>query len=216
MNLQPLFEPRGVIVVGASSHPAKFGFVALHNLLAAGYGGKVFAVNRDGGEILGLATATDVGQLPPAEADLAVVCTPPAANPDVLRACAAIGVKAAYVVSGGYRETGADGRRAEGELVALADKLDIVLAGPNGQGLVSTPAGLCAQIVGPYPPPGGISVVSQSGNTVSSFMNYAGQTGVGIARAVSAGNVPCSRIVTSRNTAVTSPAVAAGAPPRTA
>ena len=188
MNLQPLFEPGGVIVVGASSHPAKFGFVALHNLLAAGYGGRVFAVNRDGGEILGLATATDVGQLPPGAADLAVVCTPPPANPDVLRACAAIGVKAAYVVSGGYRETGADGRVAEDELVALAGKLDIVLAGPNGQGLVSTPAGLCAQIVGPYPPAGAISVVSQSGNTVSSFMNYAGQTGVGIARAVSAGN----------------------------
>jgi acyl-CoA synthetase (NDP forming) len=188
VNLQPLFDPRGVIVVGASSHPAKFGFVALHNLLAAGYGGKVFAVNRDGGEILGLATATEVGHLPSGEADLAVVCTPPAANPDVLRACAAAGVKAAYVVSGGYRETGVDGRLVEEELVALAAKLDLVLAGPNGQGLVSTPAGLCAQIVGPYPPPGAISVVSQSGNTVSSFMNYAGQTGVGIARAVSAGN----------------------------
>jgi acetyltransferase len=188
VNLQPLFEPHGVIIVGASSHPAKFGFAALHNVLAAGYGGNVFAVNRDGGEILGLATATDVALVPSGQADLAVVCTPPAANPDVLRACAAIGVKAAYVVSGGYRETGADGRRAEEELVALADKLDIVLAGPNGQGLVSTPAALCAQIVGPNPPPGAISVVSQSGNTVSSFMNYAGQSGVGIARAVSAGN----------------------------
>jgi acetyltransferase len=188
VNLQPLFEPRGVIVVGASSHPAKFGFAALHNVLAAGYGGKVFAVNRDGGEILGLTTATDVTQVPHGEADLAIVCTPPAANAEVLRACAAVGAKAAYVVSGGYRETGAGGRLVEEELVALAGKFDIVLAGPNGQGLVSTPAGLCAQIVGPYPPPGSISVVSQSGNTVSSFMNYAGQTGVGIARAVSAGN----------------------------
>ena len=185
--LRHLFDPRGVIIVGASSHPAKFGFAALHNVLAAGYGGKVFAVNRDGGEILGLTTVTEVGQLPLGAADLAVVCTPPAANPDVLRACAAIGVQAAYVVSGGYRETGSDGRRAEDELVALADKLDIVLAGPNGQGLVSTPAGLCAQIVGPYPPPGASSVVSLSGNQVSSFMNYAHQTGVGIARAVSAG-----------------------------
>jgi acetyltransferase len=62
------------------------------------------------------------------------------------------------------------------------------MAGPNGQGLVSTPAGLCAQIVGPYPVAGAISIASQSGNTTSSFMNYANQTGVGIARAVSAGN----------------------------
>ncbi|MDQ1567402.1 MAG: acetate---CoA ligase (ADP-forming) subunit alpha, partial [Actinomycetota bacterium] len=188
VRLRHLFEPRGVIVIGASSHPAKFGFVALHNLLAAGFAGTVFAVNRDGGEILGLATATDVEELPSGEADLALVCTPAGANPDVLRACAAKGVKAAYVVSGGYREAGPEGRRAEEELVALADKLDIVLAGPNGQGLVSTPAGLCAQIVGPYPVAGSISIASQSGNTTSSFMNYANQSGVGIARAVSAGN----------------------------
>jgi acetyltransferase len=176
------------MVVGASRHPAKFGFAALHNVLAHGFAGRVFATNRDGGEILGLATATDVDELPSGEADLAVVCTPQPANADVLRACAAKGVKAAYVVSGGYREAGAEGRRAEEELVALADKLDIVLAGPNGQGLVSTPVGLCAQIVGPYPVSGAISIASQSGNTTSSFLNYANQTGVGIARAVSAGN----------------------------
>jgi len=188
MTLRHLFEPKGVIVVGASSHPAKFGFVALHNVLAQGFPGRVFAVHRDGGEILGLPTASDIGELPSGEADLAVVCTPAAANPGVLRACAARGVKAAYVVSGGYRETGAEGRRAEEELVALADKLDVVLAGPNGQGLVSTPARLCAQIVGPYPVAGAISVASQSGNATSSFMNYANHSGVGIARAVSAGN----------------------------
>jgi len=187
-RLRHLFDPQGVIVVGASSHPAKFGFTALHNVLAHGFGGPVFATNLEGGEILGRATASTVDALPPGQADLAVICTPAAANPDILRACAAQGVKAAYVVSGGYRETGAEGRTAEEELVALADKLDVVLAGPNGQGLVSTPAGLCAQIVGPWPVAGVISVASQSGNAVSSFMNYANHSGVGIARAVSAGN----------------------------
>src|SRR5207344_3142644 len=80
------------------------------------------------------------------------------------------------------------GRRAGQELGALARDLGILLAGPNGQGVVSTPARLCAQIVAPYPPPGRIAVASQSGNFVSSFMNYARQTGVGISRAVSAGN----------------------------
>ena len=194
-RLGHLFDPRGVIVVGASSHPAKFGFAALHNILAAGFAGKVFAVNRDGGEILGLTTATDVEQLPEGVADLAILCTPPAANPGVLQACAGRGVKAVYVVSGGYRETGAEGRRAEEELAALADKLDVVLAGPNGQGLISTPARLCAQIVGPYPAPGVISIASQSGNTTSSFMNYANQTGVGVARAVSAGNAAAVTVI---------------------
>jgi acetyltransferase len=194
MSLGHLFDPQGVIVVGASSHPGKFGFAALHNILSCGYAGKVFAVNREGREILGLTTATDIDQLPPGEADLAVLCTPAPANPDVLRACAAKGVKAAYVVSGGYRETGAEGRRAEEELVELADKLDIALAGPNGQGLISTPSALCAQIVGPYAVPGAISVASQSGNTTSSFLNYANQTGVGIARAISAGNAAATTV----------------------
>ncbi len=63
-----------------------------------------------------------------------------------------------------------------------------MLAGPNGQGVVSTPANLCAQIVAPYPPAGGIGVASQSGNFVSSFMNMSRASGVGISRAVSAGN----------------------------
>lgn len=193
-RLSHLFDPRGVIVVGASSHPGKFGFAALHNILACGYEGKVFAVNREGGEILGISTATDIDQVPSGEADLVVLCTPAAANADVLRACAVKGVKAAYVVSGGYRETGAEGRRAEEELVELVDKLDIVMAGPNGQGLISTPAKLCAQIVAPYAVPGTISVASQSGNTTSSFLNYANQTGVGIARAISAGNAAATTV----------------------
>jgi acetyltransferase len=183
-----LFEPRGVIVAGASAHPGKFGFVALHNLLAAGYEGTVAATNLQGEDVLGVRTVTGVDELPDGQADLVFVCTPAAANPDLLRACAKKGVRAAFVTSAGYGEAGEGGRQAERELVALADELGMLLAGPNGQGVVSTPARLCAQIVAPYPPPGRIAVASQSGNFVSSFLNLARQTGVGISRAVSAGN----------------------------
>ncbi len=80
------------------------------------------------------------------------------------------------------------GARRSDELVALADELGILLAGPNGQGVVSTPANLCAQIVAPYPPAGHIGVASQSGNFVSTFLNLSRLSGVGISRAVSAGN----------------------------
>jgi acyl-CoA synthetase (NDP forming) len=186
--MRALFEPRGVIVAGASSHPGKFGFTALHNILAHGYAGRVFAINREGGEILGVTCARDVDEIPAGQADLVMVCTPAAANEDLLRRAAAKGVRAAFVASAGYREAGADGQAAEDRLVALAAELGILLAGPNGQGLVSTPVRLCAQIVGPYPPPGRLSITSQSGNFVSSLMNYSVQTGVGVARAVSAGN----------------------------
>ena len=115
------------------------------------------------------------------------MCTPAGANVELLRACARRGVRAAFLTSAGYGEAGDDGVRAQRELVALADELGILLAGPNGQGVVSTPAHLCAQIVAPYPPAGRIAIASQSGNFVSSFENWAVQTGVGVSRAVSAG-----------------------------
>lgn len=187
-RFRALFDPRGVVVAGASTHPGKFGFVALHNLLACGYRGEIFATNRDEVEVLGIRCLASVADVPSAAADLVFVCTPAAANPDVLRQAADRGITAAFVASAGYGEAGDEGRRAQAELVALADEVGILLVGPNGQGLVSTPASLCAQIVAPYPPSGRIGIVSQSGNFVSSFMNLACASGVGVSRAVSAGN----------------------------
>ncbi len=183
-----LFEPKGVVVVGASTHPGKFGFVSLHNILAGGYSGRIFATNPEKSNVLGINCLTSVDELLGDGVDLAFICTPASTNPEILRACARKGVKAVYVTSAGYGEVGKEGEIAQQELRDLAKSLDILLVGPNGQGVVSTPKNLCAQIVGPYPPRGSISVVSQSGNFVSSFMNYARLTKVGIARAVSAGN----------------------------
>ncbi|HVH19398.1 MAG TPA: acetate--CoA ligase family protein [Myxococcota bacterium] len=184
----PLFHPRGVIVAGASAHPGKFGFVALHNLLRFEYRGEVFPLNREGGEVLGRKCYADVAEIPQGAADLVFVCTPVSANLPLLRACAARGVRAAFVASGGYGEAGPEGRALERELVALCDQQGILLAGPNGQGVISTPVSMCAQIVAPHPPPGRISVASQSGNLVSSFLNYAVESGVGISKAISCGN----------------------------
>jgi len=183
-----LFSPRAIVVVGASSHPGKFGFVSLHNILSNKFAGKVYATNLAGEVILGIQTVASIDDLPMNEIDLAFFCTPASANPSLLRQCAARGIRAAFIASAGYREAGPSGEQAERDLVLLATELGMVIAGPNGQGVVSTPVSMCAQIVGPYPPRGAISVASQSGNFVSSFLNYARQTGVGIARAISAGN----------------------------
>jgi acyl-CoA synthetase (NDP forming) len=193
-GFRALFDPAGVIVAGASTHPGKFGFVSLHNILSSGYEGRVMATNRDGSDVLGITTVADIAELPDGAADLVFVCTPAAANPELLRAAAAKGVKAAFLTSAGYGEAGPEGIAAQEELVALCDELGILLAGPNGQGVVSTPSKLCAQIVAPYPPDGSIGVASQSGNFVSSFQNYAVQTGVGISRAVSAGNAAATTV----------------------
>ncbi|HYB13595.1 MAG TPA: CoA-binding protein, partial [Myxococcota bacterium] len=187
-RFDPLFNPRGIVIAGVSNHPGKFGFVTFHNLLRFGFQGELFPVNREGSEILGRPSYRDVSEVPAGRADLVFVCTPNSVNVPVLRACAKIGVRAAFVVSAGYGEAGPEGRALERELVEVADELGMLLAGPNGQGVISTARSMCAQIVAPYPPPGRISVASQSGNLVSSFLNYAVLTGIGISKAISCGN----------------------------
>ena len=186
-RFRPLFYPRGIIITGVSAHPGKFGSATFHNLIACGYEGELFPINRDGAVCFGRPTLRTVAEVPGGRADLAFICTPTSVNESLLRECAAAGVRAAFVASGGYGEA-ADGKEMEQRLVALAAELGIVLAGPNGQGLISTAVRMCAQIVAPYPPPGPISVVSQSGNLASSFMNYGCLTGIGMSKAISCGN----------------------------
>lgn len=187
-SFRALFDPKGVLVAGASTHPGKFGFVSLHNILASGYMGRIGGTNLQGETVLGVQTVAKVDDIPAGEYDMVFVCTPAATNIDLLRECARKGIKAAFVTSAGYGEAGNEGIAAEKELVAVARELGILLAGPNGQGVVSTPSNLCAQIVAPYPPAGRIGVASQSGNFVSSFLNWSRSSGIGISRAVSAGN----------------------------
>ncbi|MCZ6464624.1 MAG: CoA-binding protein, partial [Proteobacteria bacterium] len=187
-RFRPLFHPRGIVVAGVSSHPAKFGFAAMHNLMRFGYEGALFGVKPDGAEILGRKTLSSIDEVPDGAAELVFVCTPTAVNEDLLRASAAKGVRAAFFASAGYGEAGEEGRARQRSLVDLADELDILLIGPNGQGVISTPQSMCAQIVAPYPPAGRIGVASQSGNLVSAFMNYSVLTGVGVSKAVSLGN----------------------------
>jgi acetyltransferase len=187
-NFEALFNPRGVVVVGASSHPGKFGFVSLHNILASGYQGKVFGTNLNGEEVLGVKTVSTMAELPENEIDMAIVCTPANANFHILGECASKNIPTVFVTTAGYREADESGRIAELQLASEANRLGLLMIGPNGQGIVSTPARLCAQIVAPYPPRGNIAVASQSGNFVSGFLNYARQTEIGISRSVSIGN----------------------------
>lgn len=184
-HLGALFDPTSVVVVGASSHPGKFGFVTLHNVIAAGFRGRVWATNPASPVILGVHTVPSVSDVPE-HVDLAVICTPSSVNESIVEECAARGARAVFVASAGYRESGDPG--AEERLARLCSSLDVMMVGPNGQGVVSTTSRLCAQIVAPYPPAGRVSVVSQSGNLVSSFENMSVASGVGIARAVSVGN----------------------------
>jgi len=187
-RFRPLFHPRGIAVAGVAGHPGKFGFVTLHNLMRFGYRGELFPLKLDGAEVLGRKTLRDVAEMPDGAADLVVVCTPAKANLDLLRGCAKKGIRAAFITSAGYAESGEEGKQMQAELVVLAKELGMLVIGPNGQGVISTPASMCAQIVAPFPPPGRIGVASQSGNLVSSFLNYSCAAGVGVSKAISLGN----------------------------
>jgi len=187
-RFRPLFHPRGIVVAGVSGHPGKFGFVTLHNLLRFGYGGEIFSIKPDGADVLGRPTFSSAEQIPEGASDMVFVCTPNSVNIGLLRECAKKGIKAAYVTSAGYSESGDEGKALQRELSETAEELGMLLIGPNGQGVISTASKMCAQIVAPYPPAGRISVASQSGNLVSSFLNYSVACGVGVSKAVSLGN----------------------------
>ncbi len=187
-QIERLFNPSGVIVIGASTHPGKFGFVALHNVLNAGFEGPVLATNPQKPEILGVQSHAEVKDMPSGMADFAMICVSPDKVIPILPELATIGVKTAFVVSGGFREVGEIGAKLEKEMLRVASDCGILIAGPNGQGLISTPADLCSQIVSPYPPKGNISIASQSGNILSAFMNLSRNANIGIARGISTGN----------------------------
>ena len=113
-----LFDPKGVVVAGASTHPGKFGFVALHNILANGYAGRVFATNREAAPVLGVDTVPSLDDIPAGEAELAFVCTPAATNADVLRAAARELLSAATPADGDVQVLVAPMLRGNRELIA--------------------------------------------------------------------------------------------------
>ena len=135
--------------------PGKFGFVALHNILAAGYAGRVGATNLEGDAGARRRHRARASTSCPTARGTSCSCARPRRPTSTCCARARSGASAPRSSrAAGYGEAGRTGRRAERELVELADELGILLAGPNGQGVVSTPARLCAQIVAPYPPAG--------------------------------------------------------------
>src|SRR5512142_700401 len=118
-TLIPLMKPRGVVVVGASSAPEKLGHGIARNLVGSGYGGAIHFVGRAGGELFGRPVHSDMAEVPD-PVDLAVLAVPAAAMLETLSACAKRGIRAAILVSAGFREAGAEGAALEAQCAAFA------------------------------------------------------------------------------------------------
>ena len=188
-RFRPLFEPESLAIVGVSDNPLKWGYRILFNTREGGYNGRLYGVNPNYQELMDVPCYPSVAELPEA-VDLALVVVPPPAVPGVLRDCAAKGVPAALVITAGYGELGdAAAHEAEAEIAAIARETGMLVIGPNCAGLASpAPCSLYSGMISRFPSPGGLSIVTQSGNVGNTVLSWAGLHQVGVARFISTGN----------------------------
>ncbi|MDT7836764.1 bifunctional acetate--CoA ligase family protein/GNAT family N-acetyltransferase [Aquabacterium sp. OR-4] len=185
-NLDSLFDPASVVVVGASDRPGSLGALVWRNLRAAGYAGQLYAVNRRAQRLHGSRGApgvvchASVAALP-AVPELAVLCTPPATLPGLIAELAAKGTRAAVVLTAGL-----DATQRQAMLDAARPTLLRIL-GPNGLGLQVPRLGLDASFAHTCALPGELAFVSQSGALVTAVLDWARGRGIGFSQVVSLG-----------------------------
>ncbi|MHA6763287.1 bifunctional acetate--CoA ligase family protein/GNAT family N-acetyltransferase [Streptacidiphilus sp. PAMC 29251] len=191
-STQRLLVPGSVAVIGAGRDPRGVGRSVLGNLLAAGFTGRVQAVNRNAGELTeldGVPLRASLAELPH-PVDLAVIAVPAAEVPAVVAECGAHGVQGLVVVTAGYAETGAEGRARQRELVGQARAAGMRVIGPNALGLVNTDPAvrLNASLSPQLPEAGPLGVFSQSGAIGAALLEAAHRRGLGLSSFASAGN----------------------------
>ncbi|MDW8806839.1 GNAT family N-acetyltransferase [Streptomyces scabiei] len=198
-SVQRLLAPGSVAVVGAGRTPGGVGRGVLANLRAAGFTGRLFAVNRALGEdekdidgVPAHRSVTDIGE----PVDLAVVAVPAAHVPEVVAECGEHGVQGLVVISAGYAESGPDGRERQRELVRQARTYGMRIIGPNAFGIINTAPDvrLNASLAPEAPRSGRIGLFAQSGAIGIALLSRlhrrgGGVTGVtGVSTFVSSGN----------------------------
>ncbi|MBM4142335.1 MAG: CoA-binding protein [Lentisphaerae bacterium] len=185
--LEPLLQPAGIAVIGASRTPGKVGHEILANLIASGYGGTLLPVNPGADEILGLKCCRDLKSCA-VKIDLSVIAVPAARVPDAARASLDAGAGALCVISAGFKEVGEEGARIEREVVDLCRARHARLLGPNCLGLINTHHAMNASFARQMPAAGAISVISQSGALCTALLDWAAGRRVGLAKLISMGN----------------------------
>jgi acyl-CoA synthetase (NDP forming) len=161
-NIDAIFNPKSVALIGASAEEGKMGYIFARNL-TSGYQGKVYMVNPKGGDILGHKAYANVKDVP-GDIDMAVLVIPAKGVPAAMRELADKKVKAAVVISAGFSETGAQGKVLEDAMMEEANKGQVKVVGPNCFGIYNCNIGLNASMGIGTPEPGGdISFLTQSG-----------------------------------------------------
>lgn len=188
-NLDALFSPRHIAIIGASNRPLTIGHRIMTNLKRYGFRGNVFPVNPKGEVILDTPSFPSILDVP-GEIDLVHVIVKNTLVPQTLEDCARKGVKVAIINTSGFKETGPEGAELERELVKIGKRTGLRLFGPNCQGVMnSDPAvSLYSNFTFAEMTPGHVSIVAQGGGVAEVINNYFGMNRVGQRMYASNGN----------------------------
>ena len=188
-NLDAIFSPKSVAVIGASTTPGKVGHDIFVNILKGGYQGTLFPVNPSAAAVHCVRAYPTLLDVPDA-LDLAIVILPPKEALRTVGQAAEKGVKGIVIVSAGFREVGAEGQRIEDEITARCREAGIRLVGPNCLGVINPHPGvrLNASFSGRMPAYGHISFISQSGALCTAVLDFAADRDFGFSKFISIGN----------------------------
>ncbi len=186
MNLESLFSPKSIAVIGASTKPGSVGHGLTENLLKNRYTGKIYPVNPKTDTLFDLPCYPNIAAIPD-DVELAIIIIPAAAVPTALREAGMKGTKAAIIISSGFKETGSAGKALEEETKAIATEYDIALLGPNCLGFLHPALSLNASFAKTLPKDGSIAFFSQSGALCTALLDLTGET-LGYSSFVSDGN----------------------------
>src|SRR4030066_1729016 len=188
LNLNKIFNPNSVAIIGASDEEGSVGYAIVKNLTQLGYAGKIYLVNIRSPETRGWRPSPPVREVPKA-VDLAMIATPAKTVPDVMEECGRAGVKGAIIVSAGFKETGAEGKALEQKILQIAKKYDVRVIGPNCIGIIRPRINLNATFLDKGPKSGKIAFLSQSGALGSAILDWAIHENIGFSNFVSVGSM---------------------------
>ena len=186
-RMRELFEPGSIAIVGAAREENKVGHIVLRNIISSGFTGKLYPVNPKSEEILGLRCYGSIS-LVPDKVDLVIVTTPARSVPGIIEDSCRKGIKAAIIISAGFKETGKDGAELERRIGEIARSHGMRILGPNCLGMINTHSMINATFTNQYPRTGSIAISSQSGAICSVLLDWAQRTNIGFSKFVSVGN----------------------------
>src|SRR2546422_7048475 len=187
LEIDAIFHPHSIAVVGASANPDTPGYDYVRSLQEFGYQGRIYPVNPKGGEILGLPVYASLGDIS-GGVDYVISCIPNAYILDLVRDCAAAGVKALQLFTGRFSETGrADDAALEDGLRETAAEAGVRLIGPNCMGLLYPELGISFR-TDMSRKSGPIGFLSQSGNLLFELTHFGESRGLRFSKAISYGN----------------------------